>query len=715
MNKQKFILFYLLFLLPLLMQAQVLHPIEWQTNTSKKEVKIGETLELIFTADVEKDWYLYSSDFSKDLGPMVTTFQFEPNDTYDLVGDLTPIHPKKKYDDLWGGEYTYFKGKAEFRQKIKVLKANPKILVTVDYQVCTDVDGKCIPLDEEFAFTNIKIKQESSAIEKDEKKVAQDDLKTDNQEDDQIDEKENEENTAEQTLVEEEKNTNTDSEKTTQNNEDKEDNSDEDKSLLWFLITSFGFGLVALLTPCVFPVIPMTVSFFTSKAKNRGEAIRLGLIYGASIVGIYTIIGVVVSAIFGASAANTMATHWFPNLLFFVVFVIFAISFFGAFEITLPTSWVNSIDKKSDKGGLLGIFFMALTLVIISFSCTGPVVGSVLIGSANGEFIKPIIGMLGFSLAFAIPFSLFAIFPAWLSSLPKSGGWLNTVKVVLGFIELALAFKFLSVADQAYHWGILDRDIYIIIWIAIGIALGLYLFGLISLPHDSKLEKIGVGRLLLAILTFTFVIYLIPGLFGAPLKGLAGYLPPQHTLDFDLNRIIRDNVKLLKPDNSVAQSIPFSERKYANFLHLPHGLEGYFVLEEALAASKRENKPIMIDFTGHGCVNCREMEATVWAEPEVLKRLSEDYILLALFVDDKTDLPESEWVKAKDGKTKKTIGKVNANYQIERFGNNAQPYYVLLDSKGEMLVKKPKAYDLNPSHFVDYLDEGLSEFKKRSN
>ena len=375
MNKQKYILLYFLFLLPLVMQAQVLHPIAWQTNISKQEVQVGETLELIFTADIEKDWYLYSSDFSKDLGPMVTTFEFKTNDTYELVGEITPINPKEKDSELWGGVYTYFKGKAEFRQKIKILKVKPNIWVAVDYQVCTDVDGKCIPLDEEFTFTTIQVKKKGETNQNEEK---------------------NEENKSE---------------------------SDQSQSVLTFMFLSFLGGLAALLTPCVFPIIPMTVSFFTSKAENRSQAIRQGLLYGASIVGIYTLIGVLVSYLFGAEAANVLATHWLPNLLFFAIFIIFAISFFGAFEIVLPSSWVNSMDKKADKGGLLGIFFMALTLVVISFSCTGPIAGSILIASANGDFLMPMLGMFSFSMAFAIPFSLFAIFPAWLSSLPKSGGW----------------------------------------------------------------------------------------------------------------------------------------------------------------------------------------------------------------------------------------------------------------------------------------------------
>jgi thiol:disulfide interchange protein len=482
---------------------------------------------------------------------------------------------------------------------------------------------------------------------------------------------------------------------------------EEKPTLLFFLLTAFIGGLFALLTPCVFPMIPMTVSFFTSRSSSRADGLSKALIYGLSIVGIYTFVGTIVSFTAGAEAANFLATHWLPNILFFLIFVFFALSFFGMFEIVLPSSLVNKVDAQSDKGGLVGVFFMAFTLVLVSFSCTGPIVGSILVAAAGGELLKPILGMVAFSSAFAVPFTLFAIFPSWLKSLPKSGGWLNSVKVILGFLELALAFKFLSTADQVEHWRLLDRDIYLAIWIAIFGSMGLYLLGLIRLPHDSPIEKIGVPRLILAILSFAFVMYLIPGIFGAPLKALSGYLPPQSTHDFDLAAIIRDNTG----SNSVEK--PKIKAKYSNLLHLPHGLQGYFDYKEGLQAAKESGKPVFIDFTGHGCVNCREMEANVWSDPEVLKRLKNDYVVIALYIDERFELPESEWITSKiDGKVKKTIGKINADFQISAFQNNAQPYYVLLDTNGNLLVK-PKAYDLNVNEFVNFLDAGLAEFGKR--
>ena len=358
------------------------------------------------------------------------------------------------------------------------------------------------------------------------------------------------------------------------------------------------------------------------------------MLYGLSIILIYTVIGSALAPLMGPETANHLSTEWIPNLIFFLVFVVFALSFFGLFEITLPSGFVNSIDKKADRGGLIGVFFMAFTLVLVSFSCTGPIVGSILVASAGGEVLKPVMGMFAFSLAFAVPFTLFAVFPGWLNSLPKSGGWLNSVKVVLGFLELALAFKFLSIADQAFHWGILDRDVNIAIWIVIFTLMGFYLLGKIRLPHDSASESISVPRLILAIATFTFVIYLIPGLWGAPLKALAGYLPPMSTHDFDLlslNRQADENYTLCE------------DPKYGDFLHLPHGLKGYFDYDQALACAREQGKPLFIDFTGHGCTNCREMEAVVWSHPEVLRRLKEDYVIAALYVDDKTKLPESEW------------------------------------------------------------------------
>lgn len=439
------------------------------------------------------------------------------------------------------------------------------------------------------------------------------------------------------------------------------------------------------------------------KEGDRGKAIRTGIIYGLSIVGIYVVIGTVVAVVAGPAAANWLSTHWIPNTFFFLVFVIFAASFLGAFEITLPSWMVNKVDKQSDKGGLVGVFFMAFTIVLVSFSCTGPIVGSILVESAGGAFVKPLIGMLGFSLAFAIPFALFAIFPSMLNNLPQSGGWLNSVKVVLGFIELAFGLKFLSVADQTYHWGILDREIYIGLWIVIFALMGFYLLGKLKFSHDSDLPYISVPRLFMAILTFTFVVYLGAGLWGAPLKQLAGYLPPMHTHDFNLLGTDEEN-----PGHGGITPM------YRDELHLPHGLRGYFDYDQGMEVARQLGKPVMLDFTGHGCVNCREMEARVWSEPRILNKIHNDYVLISLYVDDKTiKLPESEWYTSRySGNTVKTLAKKNADIQACFFNSNSQPQYALLDNKGELL-QPVRAYDLNRETYLAFLENGLQEFSKR--
>jgi thiol:disulfide interchange protein len=714
--------------------GQILEPAAWGYEVSKKDVSVGEELDLIFNVDIDKDWYLYSSDFDPDLGPMVTEFAFFGDPSFELVGGIEPVGPKRKYDDIWEGYYTYFTKHAQFKQKIRVLTSDLKILGTYNYQVCTESDGKCIPFDDEFDFSTLihvvgsSVSVDNSDIES--RKSNRADIEaTTPQENDKL--AENEERAMESNKGQNE-NSQEDIEKGQGSrllkNEGEGDQqasniTKEDfplplikkKSLyssLWlFFFVAFGSGFVALLTPCVFPMIPMTVSFFTHSSRGRGAAISKAIIFGLSIIGIYIILGFATSLAFGPEFANFVSTHWIPNVLFFLIFLVFAISFFGAFDIVLPTSLVNSMDEKADKGGIIGVFFLAFTLALVSFSCTGPIVGSILVASAGGEVIKPLVGMAGFSLAFAIPFTLFAAFPSWLNGLPKSGGWLNSVKVVLGFLELAFAFKFLSVADQTYHWGILDRHVYISIWIVIFTLLGFYLIGKIQLPHDSPVEKISVTRLLFSILTFSFVIYLIPGMFGAPLKALSGYLPPQSTHDFDLNELIRAN----SGGGQVASNSNICEPpKYANMLHLPHGLTGYFDLDQALECSSELGKPIFIDFTGHGCVNCREMEANVWAAPEVLERLKNDFIVVALYVDDKYVLPEEDWIVSEyDSKVKKSIGRINADLQITKFNNNAQPYYCLVDENGELLVE-PKAYDLDIQNFVRFLDSGTEAFKIRS-
>jgi thiol:disulfide interchange protein DsbD len=427
---------------------------------------------------------------------------------------------------------------------------------------------------------------------------------------------------------------------------------------------------------------------------------------------IYTLFGTLVAVLFGDEFSNWLSTHWIPNVLFFLIFVIFAASFFGYFEITMPNWLVNKSVSAEDKGGTVGTLFMALTLVLVSFSCTGPIVGTILVESVGGQILKPIIGMVGFSLAFAIPFTLFALFPQWLNKMPKSGGWLNTVKVVLGFIELAFALKFLNVPDQTYHWGILDREIYLGFWIVIFTMLGFYLLGKIKFPHDSDYPVVkSFPRLMLIVATFTFVMYLIPGLWGAPLKGISGWLPPMETQDFDITNIVRENAGSGGADNkgNIAEAPNYSNTA----LKFPHGLKGYFDYHEALKASKVLNKPVFVDFTGHGCTNCREMENRVWSDPEVLKRLRENFVLVALYVDDKViEMPKAEWYTNKAGREVKLLGKKNTEIQIEKFGQNAQPYYVILDGEGNSLVE-PHAYDLDIDSYIKFLDKGVEAFNAK--
>ena len=477
------------------------------------------------------------------------------------------------------------------------------------------------------------------------------------------------------------------------------------------IITAILWGFAALLTPCVFPMVPMTVSFFVKGSQSPAQGRFRATMYGFFIVALYVLpiaAMIIISNFAGGNVTtdvfNWLSTHWVPNLIFFLIFMVFAASFFGAFEITMPSKLVNKSDAGAEKGGLVGIFFMALTLVLVSFSCTGPIVGSVLIKSTSGEVWSPIITMLAFSTAFALPFTIFAFFPSMLKKLPKSGGWLNSVKVVLGFIEVALGFKFLSVVDQVYHWNLLDREVYLAIWIVVFSLLGLYLLGKIKFAHDSEMKHLSVGRLALAIGVFTFVVYMIPGMWGAPLKALSGYLPPLSSQDFVIG-------KYAPATTSSNSEVDINSAKYSDFLHLPHGLQGFFDLKEAEAYAAKVGKPIFIDFTGHGCVNCREMEARVWADPAVQQILRDEYVIVALYTDDKMPLPESDWVTTEGGKTLKTLGKVNANYALTRFGVNAQPYYVLQGKNGEVLGE-PRGYDLSVEGFVEFLKKGVEEYKK---
>jgi thiol:disulfide interchange protein len=630
---------------------------KWTYTFSKSEVKTGEEVELILKAVIEKDWYMYSNDMDPNLGPVVASFTFTPHPSYKTIGAVKAINAKHKFDDVWNGEVAIFKDKAEFRQKVKILAANPVIKGSSEYQTCTEVSGICLPGEEEFEFKGLKViaNETTTSVEPANPTPAPVVSGIDS--------------SVEVPAPAADTATLTADTSTTQNITTENEVSGGGKSMLGFLLFAFLGGLAAVVTPCVFPMLPMTVSFFTKKSETRAQALTRAFSFGFSIILIYSLIGLLFGVLgLGPDFGNWLSTHWVPNVLFFIIFMIFGAAFLGMFEITLPSGFVNKVDSKSSMGSFVGVFFMAFTLVLVSFSCTGPIVGSLLIEAVGGKLLKPVLGMFAFSFALALPFTLFAIFPNWFSNLPKSGGWLNSVKVVLGFLEIALAFKFLSIADQVYHWGLLDREIYLAIWIVTFFLLGLYLLGKLKLSHDSDLPYLGLPRLGLAIVVFTFVVYLIPGLFGAPLKALSGYLPPQSTLDFDLYTQ-RGNSSNESHSNS-----ELGEVKYADKFHLPHNLQGFYDYKQALAYSKKVNKPIFIDFTGHGCVNCREMEANVWSDPEVLKRLKNDYVVVALYADDKTELPESEWYTSSyDNKVKKTIGKQNSDLQITKYNANAQP------------------------------------------
>jgi thiol:disulfide interchange protein DsbD len=700
----------------------------WQVEASPKEAKIGDVVTISFFVTPKPDWYVYSSDFEEG-GPQVTKFKFEPNSSYALVGNLEAINSEKKYDNVFEMEVRFFKKKGEFRQKVKILKKDFKLAGTIEYQTCSDKTGQCIPCEYDFNFSNLTIKAENTPEKKNDKdtqvqnnKINQENLSknqplTDSTEKNIV-QTSSTENQASKSNLKTENTTST--YKKTQK---------QDTGSIWlFALGAFLAGFLALLTPCVYPMIPMTVSIFMKGDKpinlqadfaeqqaqmkaNRRKGIIKALIYGFSIILIYGILGLLTSLAFGIEFNNDFSTHWIPNLIFFAIFIIFGMSFLGMFEIILPSSFVNKIDRKADGGGYGAVFFMAFTLVLVSFSCTAPIAGSIILLSVQGEVIKPLVGMVAYSLAFAIPFTFFALFPTAMKSLPKSGGWLNTVKVFLGFLELALAFKFLSTADLAHHWGILNRDVFLAIWIAIFGALALYLFGFIQLPHDSKIERLSVPRTLVAILASAFTIYMLPGLWGANLKLLSGIIPPETTQDFSLDTQI-EKISY-NTDASATDDFPKSV-KYGDFLHLPYGLKGFFDYKEGMAYAKKVNKPVFLDFTGHGCANCRKMEEYVWVKPEILSMLKNDYVIISLYTDDKTELPESEWIISKvDGKVKKTIGKINLHFEAERFDNIAQPYYCLLDTEGNLLVSPPKGYEPDVKEFEKYLKTGLEVFKSK--
>jgi thiol:disulfide interchange protein len=729
---KKFLFLVLTISLSVVVFGQKVPPANWGYTVSQNEAKVGDVVEVVFKTTIPKGMHIYSNDYG-DCPPIKAKFVYEKNATFELVGSAKPIGSHKYVDDIFECEVADFENKAEFRQKIKLLSASPKIGGTLEYQMCTE-EGMCVQHEYDFTIKNLKVVASAAGTTPKVDNIAVvepiaeiEELQPDpvvlsstgNADsallaklDQYFGNKTNGGGGPFAGVIKAEEvdytNYKAASESDTSACELKtfEGGTANDKSTYWGLfILAFLSGLAALLTPCVFPMIPMTVSFFM-KDGSRAKAIRSGIIYGLSIVGIYVIIGTLVAVVAGPAAANWLSTHWIPNVFFFLIFVIFAASFFGAFEITLPSWLVNKADQQADKGGLTGIFFMAFTIVLVSFSCTGPIVGSILVQSAGGQFVEPVIGMLGFALAFAIPFALFAIFPSWLNNLPKSGGWLNSVKVVLGFLELAFGLKFLSVADQTYHWGLLDREIYIGLWIVIFTLMGLYLLGKLKFSHDSDLPFLKVPRLLLAIATFAFVVYLIPGLIGAPLKALAGYMPPMSTHDFNI---------LAKEKKTAGESEYFAgiKPKYDDKLHLPHNLRGYYDYDQGMEVARQIGKPVFLDFTGHGCVNCREMEVRVWSDPAVLEYLRNQYVVISLYVDDKTiALDKNEQFYNRDGKLIKTLAKKNSTIQNCFFDANAQPMYALMDNRGELLIPT-RSYDLDIEEYVSFLKAGVEEYTKR--
>ena len=704
--------------------AQILTPTHLSTALSRPTVKVGEEVELIINARIDEKWHLYASDFSDEVGPVVFSLKFVPSPAYALVGKLQAVKSHHEQDEVFKGEVAFWEKTGQMRQRVKVLQPGPlTISAEADYQSCTTVDGRCVPGNETLKFGPLTATGAAAAARatgavtpaaaaKLTAVATTETLGTPASD------------SATRLAVATAPATTTPAANVPQAPEvaaaprvatvaTAADPVNKAGGLWAFALLAFTFGLAALVTPCVFPMVPMTVSLFTSGNDSRQRGIFKALVYGASIIGIYVLMGVLVSVLLGEDGPNLIATHWLPNLIFFVVFVVFGLSFLGLFEITLPHQLVNTVDTQADKGGWAGIFFMALTLVVVSFSCTAPIVGSILSLAARGERIQPIVGMLGFSMAFALPFTLFAIFPSWLKSLPRSGGWLNTVKVVLGFVELMLALKFLSTADLAYHWNLLNRDVYIVLWIVLSALLGFYLLGKYRLSHDSPLDHLSVGRLLMAVLAFAFAVYLVPGLFGAPLPLLAGYLPPQSKHDFSLATTENRSGTAVAATSS---STPREAVRFGEFLELPHNLDGFFELEQAKRYARQQHKPIFIDFTGHACVNCRKMEATVWSDPLVLEKLRNDYVVVALYVDDKTELPQKEWYTSpRDHQVKTTLGKQNADLQVTRYGFNAQPYYVLLDpddATNKPLVA-PIAYEPDVAQFSAFLQAGVQQFNNQ--
>ena len=691
---KKLISSIMLALIALVAQAQILTPVKWKIKLDDKGG--APEKEIVFTATADKGWHLYDMNLPEG-GPVSTSFTFETLNGAELIGQPVPsVKPTTVYDEQFAMNLRWYPGTVSFIQKLKVTDpAKFKVEGEVEFMACND--ETCLPPDQiPFSFDKKSIHVDPAlAANSSTTEVDKEDATTVQPDTQVVAEDASELNTPDPTAKETPATT---SPKASDSLTDSPNLwspvidqlkafgdstvSAADTSWLFIFFAGFLGGLIALLTPCVWPMIPMTVSFFLKRTKDRKKAIRDAITYGLSIIVIYLVMGLLITGIFGASALNDLSTNAIFNILFFLLLVVFAVSFFGAFELVLPASWTSKLDSKADSTtGILSIFFMSFTLVLVSFSCTGPIIGTLLVQAASmGTAVGPAIGMFGFALALSIPFSVFAIFPNMLQSMPKSGGWLNSVKVVLGFLELALALKFLSVADLAYGWRLLDREAFIVLWIVIFSLLGVYLLGKIKFSHDSEVKYVSVPRLFMAIISFAFAIYMVPGLWGAPLKAISAFAPPLYTQDFNL---------------------------YKNEVHA--AFDDY---ESGMAYAKKVNKPVMIDFSGFGCVNCRKMEASVWTDPKVKQMLENDYVLITLMVDDKTKLPQPIEIQ-ENGKTRKlkTIGDKWSYLQRSKFGANAQPFYILLNDEGQPLGPS-YAFNEDVSKYIQFLQNGLKEFKK---
>lgn len=673
MRKQNLLLLFAFFLGIFSLKSQVLEPVKWQFSLNS----VSDTeVEIVAEAAIDEGWHLYSANLPEG-GPVPTSINLIESEEYEAAGEIKQEpQPEKQYDQAFDMELSWFSKSATLTLPVRI--KSPDVVVVegyVEFMVCDD--EQCLPPDRvDFSLSL----GDDVVAGKDEATKAK------------------EKETAEPVEVVPQQD-----EKKEKSVADGSETNDDEKRGNWGIFwMSFLGGFAALLTPCVFPMIPMTVSFFTKQSKTKATGIRNAFFYGISIIVIYVVLGTVVTAIFGADVLNKLSTNPWFNLFFAALLITFAVSFFGAFEIVLPNSWISAADKGADKGGLLGIFFMAFTLALVSFSCTGPIVGTLIVQAASVGGMAPVIGMLGFSLALALPFALFAAFPGWLNSLPKSGGWLNSVKVFLGFLELAFAFKFLSITDMVWGLHVLEREVFIAIWITIFGALGFYLMGKIRLPHDSPMEYLPVSRMMLGLLVFAFTIYMIPGLWGAPVNLISGFPPPSNYAESPHG-----------VGNRASGAGEAGTASLSEDMHLgPQGIPAFDDYDKALAYAKQVNKPLLLDFTGKGCTNCRKMEDAVWSDPTVREMLANDFVLTSLYVDFRQELPEDEkYVSPVTGKKIRTVGNKWSDFQISRFQRNSQPHYVILGHDEEKLVED-RGYNTDIEAYIDWLKSGLKAFEE---